>query len=148
MGLIQVLSIQEVSNLMDARRYTNVQLLFDWWKDSDQFGKWLLRMYNNIEMLIWNGVCLWLNTNGFTFGKHNGNSVTGFMLLSEGISYHIHKFSLCEWTSKSCHRTLCIDFKCIHMFDCEKAIEVNKQLNFSMNLKRVPMYSQMVEDML
>ena len=34
------------------------------------------------------------------------------------------------------------------MFDCEKDIEDNKQPHLSMNLKRAPMYSKMVEDML
>ena len=36
----------------------------------------------------------------------------------------------------------------MHRFDCEKEIEKNKQSHLSMNLKRAPMYSKMVEDML
>ena len=35
----------------------------------------------------------------------------------------------------------------MHRFDGKKAIEDNKQPHFSMNLKRPPMYSKMVEDM-
>ena len=66
----------------------------------------------------------------------NGNSVNVYVLLSEGILDRIHKFSLGEWTSESNH--ICIDLKCMHRVDCQK----------SMNLKRAPMYSKMVEDML
>ena len=50
--------------------------------------------------------------------------------------------------SKSNHRALHIRLECMHRFDCEKATEDNKQLHLSMNLKRAPVYSKMVEDML
>ena len=49
------------------------------------------------------------------------------------------------------HRNLIIGLYVLtsdHRFDCEKDIEENKQPHFSMNLKRAPMYSKMVEDML
>ena len=117
-------------------------------KDSHQFGKLLLQMCNNIGLLIVNGVSLWPNANGFTCRKHSGNSMIDYMLLFEGILDRIHKFSLGEWTPKFDLRALCIDLKCMHKFDCEKDIEENKQPHLSMNLKRAPMYSKVVEDML
>ena len=83
-------------------------------------------MCNSTRLLIANGVSLWPNTIGFTCRKHNGNSVIDYMLLSEGILDRIHKFSLGEWTPESDHRTLCIDLKCMHRFDYEKAIEDSK----------------------
>ena len=61
-------------------------------KDPNQFGKLLLQMCNNIGLLIANGVSLWPNPNGFTCRKHNGNSVIDYVLLSEGILDHTHKF--------------------------------------------------------
>ena len=36
----------------------------------------------------------------------------------------------------------------MNRFDCEKAIEDNKQLHLSMNLKHAPMYSKMIDDIL
>ena len=117
-------------------------------KDPDQFGKLLLQMCNSTGLLIANGVSFWPNTNGFTCRKHNGNSVIDYVLLSEGILDRIHKFSLGEWTPESDHRALCIDLKCMHRFDCEKVIDDDKQPHLSMNLKRAPKYSKMVEDML
>ena len=71
-----------------------------------------------------------------------------YVLLSKDVLDSIHNFSLGEWTPESDHRALCIDLNCMHRFDCEKAIEDNKQPHLSMNLKRAPMYSKMVEDML
>ena len=67
--------------------------------------------------------------------KHNRNSVIDYVLLSEGILDHIHKFLLCEWTPESDNRILYIDLKCMHRFDCEKVIEDSKQMHLSMNLK-------------
>ena len=66
------------------------------------------------------------SSDDFTCSEHNGNSVIDHALLSKGILDRIHKFSLLKWTSKSDHRTLFIDLKCRHMFDCEKDIEENK----------------------
>ena len=70
------------------------------------------------------------------------------MLVLEGILDRIHELSLGEWTPESDHSALCIDLKCTHRFDCDKDIEENKQLHLSMNLKRAPMYSKIVENML
>ena len=86
-------------------------------------------------MLIANGVSLWPNTKGFTCKKHNGNSVIDYMLVSKGILDRTHKFSLVEWALEFERRTLCIDLKCMHRLDCEKAIEDNKQPHLRMNLK-------------
>ena len=65
----------------------------------------------------------------------NGNSVIDYVLLSQGNLDHIHKFSLGEWTPESDHKALCIDLKRMHRFDCEKAIEDNKQPHLRMNPK-------------
>ena len=113
-------------------------------KDPDQLGKLLLQMCNSTRMFI----SLWPNTNGFTCRNHNRNSVIDCVLLFEGILDRIHKFSLGEWTSESDHRTLSVDLKCMHRFDCEKAIKENQQPHLNMNLKQASMYSKMVEDML
>ena len=70
-----------------------------------------------------------------------------YVILSECILDRIHKYSL-GGTPESDRRALCIDLKCMHRFDYEKDIEDNKQPHLSMNLKRAPMCSKMVEDML
>ena len=50
-------------------------------KDLDQFGKLLLQMCNSTELLIANGVSLWLNFDGFPCRKHNRNSIIDYVLL-------------------------------------------------------------------
>ena len=76
----------------------------------------------------------------FTCKKRNGNSVIDYLLRSECILDRIHKFLFGKKTLESNHRALCIDLKCQNRFDCEKAIEDNKQLNLNMNLKRVHIF--------
>ena len=79
------------------------RMLFYWWNDLDQIGKLFLQICNSTGMLIANGVSLWPNSNGFTCTNHNGNSLTDFVLLFEGILDCIHKLSLGEWTSEFDH---------------------------------------------
>ena len=90
-------------------------------------------MCHSTRMLITNGVPLWPNTNDFTCGKHNGNSMIDYVLLSECILDYIHKFSLGEWTQEYDHRTLCINLKYMKMLECENPVEGKKTLCLSIN---------------
>ena len=78
-------------------------------KEPSMYGKALLCMCNSTSMVIGNGIPIWKDPGEYTCRRHNGDKVTGYILLSKTEMHNVQNFTLGNQNSKSNNRKLCID---------------------------------------
>ena len=115
-------TIFHATYLYDARGSTNVMWLFYGREIPISIGSYFSKCAIVLEWLL--QVYPRTNAKCFTRRKHDGNSVIDYMLLLEGILNHIGNLLFGDKTSKSNHRTLCINLKCM-----KNVLSMSRSLN-------------------